>query len=43
MVMQVAKWISDLLILGVAAAIWLVLIGGVLLLLVHVIERIKEL
>jgi len=42
MVIQIAKWISDFLILGIAGIIWLVLIGGVLLLLSNVIERVRE-
>tara|TARA_R100001244_G_C5109156_1_gene120724 strand:+ start:302 stop:433 length:132 start_codon:yes stop_codon:yes gene_type:complete len=42
MVMQIAKWISDFLILGVAGVIWLVLIGGAFLLLAHIIDRVRE-
>ena len=42
MVMQIAKWISDFLILGVAGVIWLGLIGGVFLLLAHIIDRARE-
>jgi len=42
MVLQIANWVGDFLILGIAGIIWLVLIGGVFLLLVQVIERIKE-
>ena len=42
MVMQIAKWISDFLILGVAAVIWLALIGGAFLLLAHIVDRVRE-
>jgi|TARA_R110000744_G_scaffold79987_3_gene156996 hypothetical protein len=42
MVMQVAKWISDFLILGVAGVIWLALIGSAFLLFAHVVDRIRE-
>ena len=42
MVMQIAKWISDFLILGVAGVIWLGFIGGVFLLLAHMIDRVRE-
>ena len=42
MVIQIAKWISDFLILGIAGIIWLVLIGGALLLLSNVIDRVRE-
>ena len=42
MVMQIAKWIRDFLILGVAGIIWLALIGGVFLLLAHIVDRARE-
>ena len=42
MVMQISKWISDFLILGVAGLIWLALIGGVFLLLAHIVDRARE-
>ena len=42
MVIQIAKWISDLLILGIAAIIWLVFLGGVFLLFAHIVDRVRE-
>lgn len=42
MVMQISKWISDLLVLGIAGFIWLLLICAAFLLLAQVIERVRE-
>ena len=42
MVMQISKWISDLLVLGIAGCIWLLLLSAAFLFLAHVIERVRK-
>jgi hypothetical protein len=42
MVIQIATWISEMLIFGIAGCIWLALIGLSVLLLGHIVERVRE-
>ena len=42
MVIQISKWISDVLVLGIAGCIWLLLLSAAFLFFAHVIEKVRE-
>lgn len=42
-IMNIAEWIANLLVLGVAAVIWVITIFGIMLITVTLVEVYKEL
>jgi len=42
-IMNIAEWISNLLILGIAAAIWVITIFGIMLITVTLVDGYKKL